>query len=67
MTSHVFGLKKALLEGGGGDGEEALMGQEWLTGDEGVQWVIESTDEVGRVVRDGKMGEVGGMGRQAKL
>jgi hypothetical protein len=45
VTSHVFGLKKALLEGGGGDGRE-LQGQEWLTSDDGVEWVIESVDDL---------------------
>ncbi|BEI86289.1 hypothetical protein CcaverHIS002_0605760 [Cutaneotrichosporon cavernicola] len=53
VTSHVFGLKKALLEGGGGDGK-VLQGQEWLTSDEGVTWVIESVDEIGAVMRGDK-------------
>ncbi|KLT44162.1 hypothetical protein CC85DRAFT_283951 [Cutaneotrichosporon oleaginosum] len=53
VTSHVFGLKKALLEGGGGDGS-VLQGQEWLTSDEGVTWVIESVDEIGAVMRGEK-------------
>ncbi len=46
LTSHVFGLKKALLDGGGADGEAPLKGQEWLTSDEGVQWILESTDDI---------------------
>lgn len=46
LTSHVFGLKKALLEGGGADGEPALPGQEWITSDEGVEWILESTDAI---------------------
>lgn len=54
LTSHVFGLKKSLLEGGGADGETELRGQEWLTSDEGVTWVIESTDEISRVVGQGR-------------
>lgn len=53
VTSHVFGLKKALLEGGGGDGLE-VKGQEWLTSDEGVTWVLESVDEIGAVMRGEK-------------
>ncbi|GMK57186.1 hypothetical protein CspeluHIS016_0400200 [Cutaneotrichosporon spelunceum] len=53
VTSHVFGLKKALLEGGGGDGRP-LQGQEWLTSDDGVAWVIESVDEIGAVIRGEK-------------
>lgn len=50
VTSHVFGLKKSLLEGGGGDGRK-LQGQEWLTSDDGVQWVIESVDDLSIVLR----------------
>ena len=53
VTSHVFGLKKALLDGGGGDGR-ALQGQEWLTTDEGVEWVIKSVDDFAATVRDGQ-------------
>lgn len=53
VTSHVFGLKKSLLEGGGGDGQ-VLQGQEWLTSDEGVTWVLESVDEIGAVMRGEK-------------
>lgn len=54
LTSHVFGLKKALLEGGGAQGEEMVQGQDWLTSDEGVTWVIESTDEISRVIGQGR-------------
>jgi len=50
VTSHVFGLKKALLEGGGGDGRK-LQGQEWLTSDDGVQWAIESVDDLAAAIR----------------
>lgn len=50
VTSHVFGLKKALLPGGGGDGL-SVAGQEWLTSDEGVKWVLESVDDMSKVVR----------------
>lgn len=50
VTSHVFGLKKALLPDGGADGKE-LQGQEWLTSDDGVTWVLESVDEIGKVLR----------------
>ncbi|WOO78006.1 Dol-P-Man:Man(5)GlcNAc(2)-PP-Dol alpha-1,3-mannosyltransferase [Vanrija pseudolonga] len=52
VTSHVFGLKKALLPGGGGEGS-TLQGQEWLTSDEGVTWVLESVDDATAVIRDG--------------
>jgi hypothetical protein len=50
VTSHVFGLKKSLLEGGGGDGR-VIQGQDWLTSDDGVQWLIESVDELAMTLR----------------
>lgn len=50
VTSHVYGLKKSILEGGGGNGD-VLQGQEWLTSDDGVSWVIESVDDVAKAVR----------------
>jgi hypothetical protein len=46
VTSHVFGLKKSLLEGGGAEGEPVLEGQDWLTSDEGAQWVLNSVDDI---------------------
>ncbi len=67
MTSHVFGLKKALLEGGGAEGEQELKGQDWLTSDEGVEWVVGSTDEVSMVVGGGRATFAGGMKRESKL
>jgi len=67
VTSHVFGLKKALLEGGGAEGEEPVKGQEWLTSDEGVTWVISSTDDISRVVGEGRTTFGGGMKRESKL
>jgi hypothetical protein len=54
LTSHVFGLKKSLLEGGGAEGEVELKGQDWLTSDEGVEWVLNSVDEVATVVAKGQ-------------
>ncbi len=54
LTSHVFGLKKSLLEGGGAESEAELQGQDWLTSDEGVEWVLNSVDEVSAVVGKGK-------------
>jgi hypothetical protein len=55
LTSHVFGLKKALLEGGGAEGESAVQGQDWLTSDEGVEWALKSVDAIAEgVVGQGK-------------
>jgi hypothetical protein len=67
LTSHVFGLKKALLEGGGAEGEDALQGQEWLTSDEGVQWILESTDAISELVGGGQISFAGQMKRESKL
>lgn len=67
LTSHVFGLKKALLEGGGGEGEKGLVvGEGWLTGDQGVEWVLDSTDKISEVVA-GRTSFAGPVGDRAKL
>jgi hypothetical protein len=50
LTSHVFGLKKSNLEGGGAEREVVLGGQDWLTSDEGVRWALESVDGLAQVV-----------------
>ncbi|ORY35061.1 hypothetical protein BCR39DRAFT_516451 [Naematelia encephala] len=52
VTSHVYGLKKALTEGN--TAEKEVAGAEWLTSDEGVTWVLESADEISRVVAEGQ-------------
>lgn len=54
LTSHVFGLKKAALEGGGAEGEATIQGEEWLTSDDGVRWLIESVDELAKEVPGGR-------------
>jgi len=67
LTSHVFGLKKALREGGGGEGEKGLVqGEEWLTDDAGVEWVLDSTDKISEVVA-GRTSFAGPVGEKAKL
>ncbi len=66
VTSHVFGLKKALLEGGGADGEMDLQGQDWLTSDEGVTWLLESVDEISEVVAKGQTTFAGAPGGVVK-
>lgn len=67
LTSHVFGLKKALLDGGGGEGEKGqVKGEEWLTSDEGVEWVLDSTDKISEVVA-GRTSFAGPVGERAKL
>ncbi|KAL4929865.1 uncharacterized protein BDV17DRAFT_290221 [Aspergillus undulatus] len=48
VTSHVFGLRKALEDGSwkadkDGESEEGLK---WLAGEEGNEWIIRSVDEI---------------------
>ncbi|GAA5899597.1 hypothetical protein JCM5296_006954 [Sporobolomyces johnsonii] len=61
VTSHVFGLRKAL----GGEPasrsadnlkeeEDEVAGAEWLTSDEGCTWVIEQVDRIVEVVAAGR-------------
>jgi hypothetical protein len=60
VLSHVYGLMKAADQ----PGEEGLDGREWLVSEEGIRWILESTDAVCEVVRGTKT-EVGGV--KAKL
>lgn len=39
VTSHVYGLKKAKLDG-------KLEGEEWLTSDDGCMWIIRAADDI---------------------
>ncbi|GAA6000540.1 uncharacterized protein JCM10292_000474 [Rhodotorula paludigena] len=52
VTSHVFGLRKAGEERL--EGDEALEGAEWLTSEEGAQWVLEQVDRFVEVVGRGQ-------------
>jgi hypothetical protein len=67
VTSHVFGLKKSLMEGGGADGDPVLQGQEWLTSDEGAQWVLQSVDDIVGTVAGGVTSFAGPPEIKAKL
>ncbi|WWD15582.1 hypothetical protein CI109_100004 [Kwoniella shandongensis] len=64
VTSHVFGLKKAGLEA---SFVKEVEGGEWLTSDEGAQWVVESTDKVSEIIAGGKTTFAGAPEVQAKL
>lgn len=69
VTSHVFGLKKGLLEDSEGSKED-VRGKEWLGSDEGVKWVLESADRIGEVIVGGQGTEAsfaGGPRRESKL
>ena len=67
VTSHVFGLKKALLPGAPGTREEEVQGQEWLCSDEGVKWALESVDEISDVIAGGETSFAGPSSRESKL
>ncbi|KAL7420440.1 hypothetical protein Q5752_004390 [Cryptotrichosporon argae] len=55
VTSHVYGLKKSLGgDGEGARGDKVVQGQEWLVSDEGVRWVLETTDEISAVIGQGR-------------
>lgn len=49
LTSHVFGLLKSNVDEY--EGEKVTEGDRWLASDEGVEWVIESIDQIGDVAR----------------
>lgn len=49
LTSHVFGLLKSNVDEY--EGEKVAEGDRWLASDEGVEWVIESIDQIGDVAR----------------
>ncbi|GAA5877134.1 hypothetical protein JCM1840_005666 [Sporobolomyces johnsonii] len=52
VTSHVFGLRKALADDL--KEEDKVAGAEWLTSDEGCTWVIEQVDRIVEVVAAGR-------------
>lgn len=53
-TSHVFGLKKALLEADGGAADHALQekDRQWLCGDAGNEWILESIETLRKVINE---------------
>lgn len=56
VTSHVFGLKKALEDGSWVDDErnvESEQGAKWLASDEGLMWILDSVDEIVQAIGDG--------------
>lgn len=71
MLSHVYGLKKAAMEEGGAKGVKEewddVGGAEWLTSDEGAEWVLESTDEIAEAVGQGRISYAGRGSVRAKL
>ena len=55
VLSHVFGLRKAVDDGSWRADAEAedVQGVEWLAGDEGCAWILESVDGIVELVGEG--------------
>jgi len=51
VLSHVFGLRKAFKDG---SAENDVQGGEWLAGDEGSVWLLESVDRIVEALSGGK-------------
>jgi hypothetical protein len=51
VLSHVFGLRKAFKDG---SAEKEVQGGEWLAGDEGSVWLLESVDRIVEALSGGK-------------
>ncbi|KAI4723694.1 hypothetical protein E4T48_00260 [Aureobasidium sp. EXF-10727] len=51
VLSHVFGLRKAFKDG---SAEKEVQGGEWLAGDEGSVWLLESVDRLVEALSAGK-------------
>ncbi|KAL8286671.1 hypothetical protein RQP46_004199 [Phenoliferia psychrophenolica] len=64
VTSHVYGLKKALEEGSEGNG---VQGEKWLVTDEGCEWVLNSVDAIVREVAPAGSFAAGSGIRESKL
>lgn len=63
VLSHVFGLRKAFKDG---TAERDVQGGEWLAGDEGSVWLLESVDKLVEALSGGK-GSSYAPGLKAKL
>ncbi|KAG8623538.1 hypothetical protein KVT40_008514 [Elsinoe batatas] len=69
VLSHVFGLRKAFEDGTfKAQGEEEVQGGEWLAGDEGSVWLLETTDKIVEALGEGKGSSFAqGIKRESKL
>ena len=55
VTSHIFGLRKALEDGSAtAPGEVKLEGAEWLASEEGNKWILDSVDSIVEALGQGK-------------
>jgi hypothetical protein len=53
VTSHVFGLRKALEDGTWVDDVESEAGAKWLASDEGNTWILNSVDDIVESISEG--------------
>ncbi|PSK35964.1 hypothetical protein B9Z65_5779 [Elsinoe australis] len=69
VLSHVFGLRKAFEDGSfKAQGETEVQGGEWLAGDEGGQWLLETTDRLVEALGQGQGSSFAqGIKRESKL
>jgi hypothetical protein len=53
VTSHLFGLRKALDDGTWKDDVQNEEGARWLASDEGGVWILESVDSIVQAIGSG--------------
>ncbi|OJJ35766.1 hypothetical protein ASPWEDRAFT_41008 [Aspergillus wentii DTO 134E9] len=66
VTSHVFGLRKAIEDGTWANDVESEQGAKWLASDEGNAWILTSVDEIVESIGQG-LGSNFAPGRESKL
>lgn len=54
VTSHVFGLRKALEDGSWASDVEGEKGARWLASDEGNAWILSSVDAIVEAISQGE-------------
>ncbi|APA10422.1 hypothetical protein sscle_06g051920 [Sclerotinia sclerotiorum 1980 UF-70] len=68
VTSHVFGLRKAFEDGTyKASGEEPVEGGEWLAGEEGNAWILNTVDKIVEAIGGASRGTTFAPGIKAKL
>ncbi|KAF7901904.1 uncharacterized protein EAF01_007202 [Botrytis porri] len=68
VTSHVFGLRKAFEDGTyEAAGEEPVEGGEWLAGEEGNAWILNTVDKIVEAIGGESGGTTFAPGIKAKL
>ncbi|OJK02178.1 hypothetical protein ASPACDRAFT_40997 [Aspergillus aculeatus ATCC 16872] len=67
VTSHVFGLRKAVEDGSWADDVETKAGAEWLASEAGNVWILESVDAIVGAIGGGEGSFAPAGGRSGKL